>query len=56
MKDSLGVIFLHIITIHWDMLYPAALGVQQVCSWRQGEDTRSWGGSNRWGHTTIVYA
>lgn len=56
MKDSLGIIFLHIITIQWNMLYPAALGIQQVCSWRQGEDIGSGGGSNRWWHTTIVNA
>lgn len=54
MEESLGTVLLHIITFHRDMLYPAALGKQQVCSWRQGVDIGSRGGSNRWWHTTVV--
>lgn len=54
MEDSLGIVLFHDITFQRDVLYPAALGKQQVCSLRQGVDIRSRGGSNRWWHTTVV--
>lgn len=56
MEDSLGIVLFHIISFQRDVLYPAALGKQQVCSWRQGVDIGSRGGSNRWWHTAVVDA
>lgn len=32
MEDSLGIVLFHDITFQRDVLYPAALGKQQVCS------------------------
>lgn len=54
MEDSLGIILSHGVTFQRDVVYPAALGEQQVCSWRQGVDIRSRGGSNRLWHPTVV--
>lgn len=52
-EDSLGIVLLHIVTFQRDVLYPAALGVQQVCSWRQGVHVGSSGGSDRWWHAAM---
>lgn len=54
MEDSLGVILFHFITFQGDVIYPAAQGKQQVCSWGHGVDIRSGGGSHRWLHPTMV--
>lgn len=54
MEDNLGIVLFHGITLQRDMLYPATLREQQVCSWRQGEDALVRGGSNRWWHTTML--
>lgn len=56
MEDSLGIVLFHIISFQRDMLYPATLGEQQVCSWRQGVDIGSRGGSNRLWRTIVVDA
>lgn len=54
MEDSLGILLFHVMTFQWDVLYPATLGKQQVCSWRKWVDIGSRGGSNRWWHTAMV--
>lgn len=54
MEDSLGAILLHIVPIQGDVLDPAALGEQQVCSRRQGADVRARGGANGRRHATMV--
>ena len=56
MEESLASVLFHFITFQRDVLDPAALGIQQVCPWRQGVDIGSRGGSNSWGHTTVVDA
>lgn len=56
MEDSLGIVLFHVVAFQRDVVYPAALGKQQVCPWRQGVDIRSRGGSDRRWHTTVVNA
>lgn len=55
-EDGFGVGLFHVLPVHWDVLYPAALGVQQVRPWLQGVDIRPRGGPDRRGHATVVNA
>ena len=54
MEDGLGIILLHGVPFQRDVLYPATLSEEQMCSWRQRMHIRSGGGSNRLRNTTVV--
>lgn len=54
MEHSLGAILLHSVPVQGDVLDPAALGEQQVCSRRQGVHVGARGGTNGRRHSTMV--
>lgn len=54
MEDGLGAVLFHSETVQGDMLDPAALGEQQVCSRRQRVDVGSRGGTNGWRRSAVV--
>lgn len=54
MEDSLGAVLFHGVTVQGDMLDPAALGEQQVCSWGQGVHVGARGGTNGRRHSSMV--
>lgn len=54
MKDSLGALLFHGVTVQRDVLDPAALGEQQVRSRRQGVHVGARGGANGRRHSTMV--
>lgn len=55
-EDGFGLGLFHVLPVHGDMLYPAALGEQQVRPRLQGVDVRPSGGPDRGGHATVVNA
>lgn len=54
MEDGLGIVLLHIVTLQWDVLYPAALGEQQVCPFGHRVHVRASGGSDGWRPTAML--
>lgn len=56
MEHSFGIFLLHVITLQWDVFYPATLGKQQVCPWWQRVDIGARAGSHSGWHYTMVDA
>lgn len=55
-EDGLGVGLFHVLPVHGDVLYPAALGEQQVCPWLHRVDVWPRSGPDRRVHATVVNA